>query len=213
MTTYKVQPGDYLSKIASEHGIADWSRIYNHPDNASFRQKRPNPNLIAPGDEISIPDKAPKSLSAQTGSPARFKAHRASNTLQLKLIDHAGHPLANHACKLHYGGATHSTKTDGAGLLRVTIPPDLDEAELVLDGISMKLAIGHLNPMDHCADNGVSGVQGRLANLGYYAGAIDGIAGPATQAAVRAFRKANGLAESENIDQALLSALKSKHGI
>lgn len=209
---YKVQPGDYLSKIAHEHGIADWKAVYNHPQNASFRQLRPNPNLIAPGDELFIPDRGSKSLPAQTGSPGRFKAHRASNTLQVKLLDHAGSPLANHDCKLEYDGASHAVKTDGSGVLHATVPPSLDEAVLRIDGIEMTLAIGHLNPMERCPDNGVSGVQGRLSNLGYYAGAIDGLGGARTRAAVRAFRKANGLRESEDIDQTLIDALRSKHG-
>ncbi len=55
--TYKVQRGDSLSAIGRRHGV-DWGRIYNHPSNAAFRAKRPNPNQIQPGDEIFIPTSA-----------------------------------------------------------------------------------------------------------------------------------------------------------
>ncbi len=156
---YKVQPGDYLSKIATQHGVADWRVIYDHPNNASFRQLRPNPNLISPGDQLFIPDRGTKSLPAQTGSPARFRAHRARNTLQVKLLDHAGNPLANQACKLEYDGTSRPVTTDGSGVLRETVPPALSEALLIVNGVSMTLAIGHLNPMDNAPDHGVSGVQ------------------------------------------------------
>lgn len=53
---YTVQPGDTLSKIASKHGFKDYREIYDHPSNASFRAKRPNPKLIFPGDVIVIPE-------------------------------------------------------------------------------------------------------------------------------------------------------------
>jgi hypothetical protein len=32
-----------------------WQDLYNHPFNAAFRLKRPNPNLIYPGDVVMIP--------------------------------------------------------------------------------------------------------------------------------------------------------------
>src|SRR5262245_45479795 len=56
-TPYVVQEGDWGAKIANEHGFKTFGEIYNHPDNLSFRQKRPNPNKIFPGDIIMIPDK------------------------------------------------------------------------------------------------------------------------------------------------------------
>lgn len=52
---YIVQKGDYLSKIAQDHGFDDWRTLYNHPENVAFKAKRPNPNLIHPGDRLMIP--------------------------------------------------------------------------------------------------------------------------------------------------------------
>ncbi|WP_170303843.1 LysM peptidoglycan-binding domain-containing protein [Reyranella soli] len=54
-TTYTVKQGDNLSSIARKHGLPSWQTIYNDPANASFRAKRPNPNLIFPGDVLVIP--------------------------------------------------------------------------------------------------------------------------------------------------------------
>lgn len=54
-----VKRGENLSIIARNHGLSSWRRIYEAPENAEFRKKRPNPNLIQPGDELVIPDKVP----------------------------------------------------------------------------------------------------------------------------------------------------------
>lgn len=46
-------------------------------------------------------------------------------------------------------------------------------------------------------------VQQRLADLGWYRGAIDGIAGPATLSAANAFRRAAGVSSSPMLDKEL----------
>ncbi|BBO88400.1 LysM peptidoglycan-binding domain-containing protein [Desulfosarcina ovata] len=58
-TLYVVKKGDWLSKIAEKHGYESWQEIYYHEDNAAFRAKRPDPNLIYPGDELILPDLEP----------------------------------------------------------------------------------------------------------------------------------------------------------
>ncbi len=52
---YTVQSGDNLSAIARRFGLRSWQEIYNLPENADFRRRRPNPNLIFPGDVVMIP--------------------------------------------------------------------------------------------------------------------------------------------------------------
>lgn len=52
---YTVQPGDNLSSIAARYGLRSWQDIYFHPDNAPFRVRRPNPNLIYVGDTLALP--------------------------------------------------------------------------------------------------------------------------------------------------------------
>lgn len=67
---YTVQRGDTLSKIAARHGLPSWRMVYDSPDNAEFRRKRPNPNLIQPGDVLILPD--PPSATAQIRLPWNF---------------------------------------------------------------------------------------------------------------------------------------------
>ncbi len=52
---YTVQSGDTLTLIAKRHGLSSWRDIYFAPENAAFRQKRPNPDRIFPGDVVTIP--------------------------------------------------------------------------------------------------------------------------------------------------------------
>lgn len=209
---YLVRPGDYLSKIASEHGIADWHALYNHPSNAEFRRLRPNPNLIYPGDELFIPDPAGKSAPAPTGGPTRFRAHRASNTLQVKLLDFEGNPLASQTGTLVVDGASRAVTTDGSGQLNETIPPHVTTAKLTINGIEITFEVGRLNPMDDTDDDGVSGVQGRLSNLGYYSGPIDGDLSDETRAAIRGFQRKHDLVESGYVDRPLKDTLRRQYG-
>lgn len=72
-TPYTVRPGDTLSHIAAKHGFPSYRDIYEHPDNAAFRIKRPNPNLIYPGDALFIPAKIVGAAAAAPASPPTAK--------------------------------------------------------------------------------------------------------------------------------------------
>ena len=52
-TTYVVKYGDWLAKIAQDHGTTV-SAIWNHPENAAHRQKRGSPDVLYPGDVLRI---------------------------------------------------------------------------------------------------------------------------------------------------------------
>ena len=53
-------------------------------------------------------------------------------------------------------------------------------------------------------------LQQDLATPGYYAGAVDGIYGPQTVAAVEALQKANGLPATGTVDKATAEALQAE---
>lgn len=52
---YTVKKGDSLSAIAKRFGVKSWQELYNLSENAAFRAKRPDPNLIQPGDVVTVP--------------------------------------------------------------------------------------------------------------------------------------------------------------
>lgn len=52
---YTIVSGDTLSGIAARFGFATWQEIYNSDENTAFKAKRPDPNVIFPGDELFLP--------------------------------------------------------------------------------------------------------------------------------------------------------------
>ena len=56
-------------------------------------------------------------------------------------------------------------------------------------------------------------VQRRLKELGYYKGSADGDFGPATEAAVKAFQKANGLTPDGKVGEKTLAKMNAKNAI
>jgi hypothetical protein len=132
--------------------------------------------------------------------------------VQVSLVDFAGNPLANKDFTLKAGDDTRSSFTGGDGLLNEIVADGIEEVTVTLDGVAMTLGIGKLKALDDASDEGVAGVQGRLANLGFFAGAVDGQAGPDTIAAAQAFRDAHGLPASDELDQALKDKLREKYG-
>src|SRR5208337_3002899 len=55
MVPYVVRQGDYLAQIAFRRGfVAD--RVWSAPENATLREARKDPNILAPGDILHVPD-------------------------------------------------------------------------------------------------------------------------------------------------------------
>ncbi|RMF79498.1 MAG: hypothetical protein D6744_09090, partial [Planctomycetota bacterium] len=100
-----MQSGDYLQKIAEDHGFESWRDIYYHEDNADFRRRRPDPNLIYPGDVVMIPDRATPKTPPQTppetppATSDRTVVAREGDTLCFIAVEHGFadcQPLRDH---------------------------------------------------------------------------------------------------------------------
>ena len=109
-TVHVVQKGESLSKIAALYGMgfAAWRKIYDHPDNEPLREKRPNPNLIQPGDEVVIPL-----------PPLKRPPKDATVGIELQNAD--GTPRANERYSVTLeGGATRTGELDHEGRATLT---------------------------------------------------------------------------------------------
>jgi Putative peptidoglycan binding domain len=212
-TTHVVRRGECLSIIARRYGFGDYKVIYDHPDNASFKQKRPNPNVIFPGDTVVIPDKQTKQHAVPSGKKTRFKTKVPKKVLRLRLVDGQGAAIANEPYTFELSGlARRDGTTTGDGDLEQKIPTGYARAELCILGRTLTLELGNLNPMKDAPDRGVSGAQGRLQNLGYPVGALDGVLGRRTHTAVALFQAAEQLDVNADLDARTIAALEQKHG-
>ncbi len=214
MSCYRVQQGDTLAKIADAFGLASWKRIYDHPENADLRSRRPNPNLIFPGDSVFVPERQDRTESTPTDQTHKFVYDKPVQVLHLAVEDMDGKRLANKPYKLWVDGLFYPGTTDGKGMLEKEIPIQASVGKLVVGDYRWDLGIGDLNPMDDSTpDQGVSGAQGRLLNLGYPVGPLDGIYGSKTAAAIRYFQADEHLPETGELDAATRARLLAVHGI
>ena len=209
-----VQQGDCLASIAKQYGFADWNTIYNDGLNAAFRKLRPDPHVLLPGDRLYIPDKNLKSESCQTGMVHRFKLLRKQTRLRIVVRDIDGTPLGGKKYNLRVEDEVNEGVLPDNALLDKPIPADALEGELkvwIEDDFpdypdTWTLKLGHLDPVESLA-----GVQARLNNLGYDCSPVDGINGPRTQAAVKAFQKDHGLEVDGIPGPKTQAALKGEH--
>jgi N-acetylmuramoyl-L-alanine amidase len=214
--THTVEQGEFLSSIALDYGFSDFHTIYDHPQNADFKRNRPDPNVIYPGDQLYIPDKADKQESAATDQIHKFQIKSSKLLLKIRLKDVEDNPMGNEPFTLIVGNLRKKGTTDGGGLLQQEIPADAREGELRLDKAHLKwnLRIGYLDPVDsHGNDPAIiTGIQARLNNLGFLCGPADGVLGARTKSALEAFQKKFGLGVSGTPNTTTRSKLADLHG-
>ena len=204
---YEVQPGDCLSSIAFEHGFF-WRTLWELGENTELKQARKNPDILLPGDLITIPPIRVKKVTGATNQRHRFQLKGVPARLRLRFLE-AGEPLAGEPYVIRIDGEERSGNLDDDGRLTEPILPNSRVAEIRV-GTSdewIKIPLGTVDPIET-----ISGVQGRLRNLGFPPGPIDGIFGPNTSAALRRFQKAYGLDVTGKPDSNTRDKLAEIHG-
>ncbi len=219
-TWHVVKQGEWLSTIAASYGVSNWKTIWNDPHNAALRQSR-KPEILFPSDRLYIPDKSSKTASGATGQQHNFVIKAAEGeTLRVQVLDATGSPLAHQQFRLTVGAQKFTGVTTGSGEVIVSgIQPQGSHKgtlDLVGTGLTFPVAVGSLNPAEEKKstdpagyDNGVSGVQMRLANLGFDPGPPDGALGPQTRSAIQHFQSAGMQRPPESITGELDSETRS----
>jgi len=206
-TKHVVKQGECISRIAFEYGLFP-ETVWNHPDNSQLKELRKNPYVLMPGDIVVIPDKRLKEVSKPTGQRHRFRRKGVPEKLVMKFT--RGDELrANEKYVLEIDGKRTEGSTGGGGVVELDILPNakIGKITFVEDGDEYELGLGHLDPVTE-----LSGVQGRLRNLGFYEGPVDGELNEELEEAIRLFQERNKLEQTGKVDDALKSALQSAHG-
>jgi hypothetical protein len=216
MPVHIVEQGECMALIARRHGFADSAAIYGEAANADLRAARSSPNVLEPGDEVLVPERRPKRVECATERLHAFRVKLPMRSLELILHDSRGEPIVGAAYVLSYESHGRERRVDGtttaAGAVKHALPADVIQVTLTMRGRKRDVLLGHLNPLRRTSDDGVSGVQARLANLGYPTDGVTGELSARTLRAVRAFRRDAGIDEDGGIDDAFLRELERRHG-
>ena len=206
-SNYKIKQGEHVSRIAKQFGFADYRTIWDHPNNAALKDLRKNPNVLAPGDQLFIPDKQLRKESRPTGATHRFKAPATALMLRVVVKNMDDQPVANTPCKLQVEGQTFQLTTDGSGKIEKEIPKAAENGKLTIGDQEFPIRIGHLDPVDQ-----ISGYRARLNNLGYNAGDSDDENDPQLRSAVEEFQCDQHLKVDGTCGQQTQNKLKQVYG-
>lgn len=169
-----VAQGEFLAKIARTYGFADYTTIWNAPENKELKEQRKNPNILFPGDKVFIPDKETKEESRSTEQKHKFELQGEPIQLRIVLMGLKKKPLEGHECTLIVEDDSEDITTQSDGLLKKEISEKAGVGKVLDRGKpgpefrterEIPFKIGHLDPVDK-----VPGQQARLNNLGYLAG-------------------------------------------
>ena len=209
-----VTRGECLATIAHRYGFSDATDIQNHPDNAEFKSRRPEPNLLFPGDEIAIPDSAPdKTLTLATGKRHVVVIKQPPFALTVRLLDLDRTAYKNQDYQLFVDGALLQSDVTADGQIKVPLPITARHVRLVAGDYEWAIEVAGLNPIDQTDDQGESGVLGRLHSLGYQVDVEEGdLAAPRTRAAIRWFQRDHGLDPTGDLTSDTQAAIVSAFG-
>src|SRR5579863_5892923 len=87
MPDHVVQPGDCFSSLAKENDYYNYRTLYDHPDNATIKGTRANPNMLVEADVVKIPDKRQKKVALVLDGEKKFVVDRKKTKLRVAVND------------------------------------------------------------------------------------------------------------------------------
>jgi hypothetical protein len=206
---YVVRQGDCISSIAREHGHF-WETIWDDGGNSELRGARRNPNVLLPGDRVTIPEKQRKDEPIAAEQRHRFVRRGEPTMFWLRVLEN-DQPRANQQYSVDVDGQEFTGTSDADGNVQFPLSANAGEGRLRIgsgeDVREYRLRFRHLDPV---AD--VSGVQQRLNNLNFDCGAESGELGPRTRSALRRFQEKQNLSQTGEPDARTQQRLAEVHG-
>lgn len=207
MKPYIVRQGEYLTKIAFEQGF-DAKRVWNDAKNAELRSGRKDPEMLAPGDIVYVPDRPSIAGVAEVQGRSAFVTSIPRIEIALELrVD--GEPMTGRAFLVvaaEGDQVLHEGVTEADGRVRFDVSVQTREVRLLVAGrVEVLVEVGAMDPAEE-----TSGVSARLMNLGY-------LHEPSTPSS-RAYREALAMFAASRCDpgadsETVLEALQRAHGV
>ena len=185
---HTVRPGEGVSSIAFRYGFFP-DTVWNDPANAELKSQREDPDILAPGDVVTIPDKREKVETRPTGASHRFQRRGVPAILRLQVTIN-DEIRANQPYELVVDGITRTGMTDDEGVLEASVSPAAKQATVRVgpDGHELSMLIGYVRPIAT-----LEGVKSRLNNLDFGCGDPADPLDDETRAAIMAFEESVGL--------------------
>jgi hypothetical protein len=211
---HKVEQGERLPTIARKQGFRRWQTVWGFAGNLALKESRGDAHILFPGDEVAIPSKVAR-VAEVPGGKAEYVVQSTPELLRVRFAEAAamGDEPVLYRATPDAGGDAFEGELAEDGTLEIDLPPGTAKVVVELfwgEGdepfVTHELAMGELDPIDKD-----TGIQARLAGLGYYDGKIDGDVGEVSRSAVARFRREFGLSPSDAIDDELRQALEWLH--
>jgi hypothetical protein len=208
---YVVRTGDFLGRIAHRVGVSE-EAIWQHPGNASLRERRNDPNQLVAGDLLYVPESPATGIPCVHGQENRYRANVRRVVVSVELHDDDGSPLRLIDYRIVGVGLDVRGTTNGEGILRCEVPVETHSVTVSLPALdrSIELWIGQLDPIDT-----ESGARQRLVNLGHLHPAPGEAEDEVIASAVRCFQRAEHIAVTGVLDaptRAALAACYTRRG-
>lgn len=205
--THPAQQGECISSIAESYGFFP-ETLWEYAANRELKKLRKDPSILMEGDLVAIPHLREKEEDVKIGNRYTVRTKGVPEKLIIQ-FDIGGEPRAGEGYVLDIDGTLSEGNTDSDGMLDIWIPPNAKKGKISFpdSGDEYELELGYLNPIEE-----ISGVQARLANLGYDMDEVSGEMTNATRRALRMFQVENDLPETGEPDAATLRKLEEVYG-
>lgn len=212
--SHVVKAGEGLSEIAEQHGFL-WRTLWEHPDNEELREVRESPEVLLPGDRVTIPPLRARDATIATGQRHTFRRKGVPAKVIVNVVDPHGRPLEDKRYEIEIGGERATGHTGKGGRvehwvactehsLRLRVWPDEPTLPRTL---LFEISLGHLDPVDT-----LRGARDRLWNLGYLCPRGDGPLDAETRSAIARFQASLDLPATGDLDAITKARLVQAHG-
>jgi hypothetical protein len=208
---HTVAQGESIDSLAFKHGHAA-DTIWAHANNAALRELRGDARALQPGDAVYLPPLRRAQFSGEaTGQRHVYVRQDVPSLLRFRPLVF-GQPAPGVPYEVLQGERSFGKgMTTSDGDVEFEVRPDEDQVavRVFFEHFTKDYAV-QLRALDPIQET--SGVQKRLAAMGFFQGTVDGAEGEALDDAVARFRMHYGLHQENGLDDKLRDAIHRQFG-